>query len=182
MTDRSKTRVFPLIELHNIRDLHTGEYIEANRLIEKYIRSVATQGQVLNIIPATVTLGVVLESRFIDILPDRSVQVKYTDFYDFSCVITANSSSQNKLTVWVEVYDPLTTLWTPFPESGRTRNYSNNNGGGVEFTTKLTLEAGFRFRFRAKCSTGTLTLGDAPIDAGGVSVGIPAVVFTMSRI
>lgn len=179
--DRSKTRIFPLIELNVIRDLSTGNTVEANRLIGKFIRSVAPTGQVISNVASTVNLGTVLESHFIEIATNQ-VTVKYTDFYDFSCVVTGNSSSQNILYLWIELLDPLTGLWSAFPESGRSRNFSNNNQGSLDYLTKLTIQAGTTFRFRAKTNSGTVQLGGVPFNTGSSVVGIPAVVFTMSRI
>lgn len=181
MTDRSKTRIFKLIELDLIKDLKTGLTIKADRLIEKFIRSVAPEGQVIGTTATTVDLGSVLESKEISVLPDNSVQVDYTDFYDFSIVITAKSSAQNILRVWAEVYDADLDQWTVFPESGRLRNFSNNNSGVLEFSTKLTLTGGLRFRIRANTDSGSVTLGDS-FNNGTEIIGVPAVVMSLARI
>lgn len=183
MTDRSKTRIFKVIELDNIKDLKTGLTITADRLIEKYIRVVAPSGQIIKNIPTTVVLGNDLEAKEISLLPDNSIQVDYTDFYDLSCIITANSSGQNVLNVWAESTTNNGVTWDIFPLSGRRQSFSNNNEGDVEYSTKVTLPQGFRFRFRAKSDSGSITLGASEtIDTGNGVVEIPAVVLSIARI
>lgn len=181
MTDRSKNRIFKNIELLDVKDLATGLHISSDRLIEKFCRVVAPTGQVITTTPSTVLLGSVLEAHNITIINGTDVQVDYTDVYDFSCIISAKSGAQNQLFVWVETLG-TDGSWTPFPLSGRRQSFSNNNEGDVEFSTKITLNKGTVFRFRAKSSSGTITLGDDDIDTGNGVVGVPAVVLSLASI
>lgn len=181
MTDRSKSRIFKVIELDTIRDLFSGDTVKANDLIKRYARIINPLQQTSTTTPTTFEFGEVREIKGMTNNGDNSITIDHTNVYTFTVITAGSASTTIQLHAWIESTTNGIT-WSAVPDSLGIISAKNNELTQVSLTSTLTLPKGFRFRFRHSVDSGTVTLGSLPFDTGVGIIEQPSFIFSIHQI
>jgi hypothetical protein len=182
MTDRSKSRIFKLIELDTIRDLKSGDTVQAHDLIKRYVRIINPLQQISTPTPTTFEFGEVREIKGMTDNGDNSITIDHTSVYTFTVITAGSATTSITLHAWIETTIDDAVSWTAVPDTLAVISAKNNELTQASLTSTLTLDKGFRFRFRHSTDSGSVTLGSAVFDTGVGIIEQPSLIFSIHQI